>query len=326
MPFLIQGKTNWKFIAIVIVLAIIVGGGTLGYWWWMEREELETPSIEIPERVVEKEIIEEEITEDKTVKCKIHTYKEIMGIANGLFNETSQASYDFLNSLFNNPVDLLLVSDDEALIEYLIENLTADPVDRRPNLTLKWISRGRFDKNYLNKEMVIVSFEEAWVYRGLPHTRVIIFQEETEGKWCASYQDIGYAIELYEPQKLIKEEPEFFITYTTGIGGTCVPYHRYFGLYRMENGTFHSIFETIVNRDGRINGGPIEGMNTTIDFKDLDEDGNLEIIKEGTRKICKGPLGACYVAHCDEVIKEEEIYQVFKWDPQKQTFVEEIIQ
>jgi len=31
MPFLTQGKINWKFIAIVIILAIIVGGGILYY-------------------------------------------------------------------------------------------------------------------------------------------------------------------------------------------------------------------------------------------------------------------------------------------------------
>lgn len=29
MPFITQGKTNWKFVAIVIVLAVIVGGGVL---------------------------------------------------------------------------------------------------------------------------------------------------------------------------------------------------------------------------------------------------------------------------------------------------------
>jgi len=29
MPFLTQGKTNWKFLLIVIVLAVIVGVGIL---------------------------------------------------------------------------------------------------------------------------------------------------------------------------------------------------------------------------------------------------------------------------------------------------------
>ncbi|GAI06397.1 unnamed protein product, partial [marine sediment metagenome] len=31
MPFLVQGKTNWKFVLIVIILAAIVSGGLL-YW------------------------------------------------------------------------------------------------------------------------------------------------------------------------------------------------------------------------------------------------------------------------------------------------------
>ena len=35
MPFITQGKTNWKFIAIVVVLAVLVGGGILffQYFW-----------------------------------------------------------------------------------------------------------------------------------------------------------------------------------------------------------------------------------------------------------------------------------------------------
>ncbi len=34
MPFITQGKTNWKFILIVVILAVIVGGGI---WWWQKN-------------------------------------------------------------------------------------------------------------------------------------------------------------------------------------------------------------------------------------------------------------------------------------------------
>ena len=47
MPFLTQGKTNWKFIAIVAVLAVIIGGGIL---WYAERQKdlfTEFPETEI---------------------------------------------------------------------------------------------------------------------------------------------------------------------------------------------------------------------------------------------------------------------------------------
>jgi hypothetical protein len=50
MPFLTRGKTNWKYILIVLILAVIVGGGILGYWWLATREEIEMPEIKLPEK------------------------------------------------------------------------------------------------------------------------------------------------------------------------------------------------------------------------------------------------------------------------------------
>ena len=38
MPFLTKGKTNWKYILIVVILATIVGGGILGYLRYFKRE------------------------------------------------------------------------------------------------------------------------------------------------------------------------------------------------------------------------------------------------------------------------------------------------
>jgi len=58
MPFITQGKTNWKFIAIVIVLAILVGGGILSYLRYFGREMISLtkfPEIKKPEEIVEKE-------------------------------------------------------------------------------------------------------------------------------------------------------------------------------------------------------------------------------------------------------------------------------
>ncbi len=38
MPFFTQGKTNWKYILIVVILAIIVGGGILSYLRYFRKE------------------------------------------------------------------------------------------------------------------------------------------------------------------------------------------------------------------------------------------------------------------------------------------------
>lgn len=57
MLFLTQGKTNWKYIIIILILAVIVGGGILG---WIKRQEI--PPAEFPE--IEKlEKVEEEMEE-----------------------------------------------------------------------------------------------------------------------------------------------------------------------------------------------------------------------------------------------------------------------
>ena len=59
MNLLKQGKTNWKYILIVAILAILVGGGIL---WWVAKQEVppaELPEIKKPEKVVEEETAEE---------------------------------------------------------------------------------------------------------------------------------------------------------------------------------------------------------------------------------------------------------------------------
>ena len=58
MPFLIKGKTNWKYIAIVLILAILIGGGIS---IWIKRQEV--PPIKFPE--IKKS---EKVVKDKTAK------------------------------------------------------------------------------------------------------------------------------------------------------------------------------------------------------------------------------------------------------------------
>lgn len=63
MPFITQGKSNLKYILIVVILAVIVGGGILGYYYSWIREievkltELETrlPEVKPPEEVIKDE-------------------------------------------------------------------------------------------------------------------------------------------------------------------------------------------------------------------------------------------------------------------------------
>jgi len=87
MPFLTQGKTNWKYIAIVIILAIIVGGGILIYqYWWSLKEIISEKETKMLEKKVseettqpqpEEELPEEIISEkETTTNWKIYRNEE----------------------------------------------------------------------------------------------------------------------------------------------------------------------------------------------------------------------------------------------------------
>src|SRR4030043_231250 len=58
MPFITQGKTNIKYLLIVVALAAIVGGGILGYYYlWIKDLESRLAAIELklPKKVIKDE-------------------------------------------------------------------------------------------------------------------------------------------------------------------------------------------------------------------------------------------------------------------------------
>ncbi len=61
MPFLTQGKTNWKYIIIVLILAVIVGGGIL--WCLQKCPSYQPPEVKMPEKP-EKEATGKECVND----------------------------------------------------------------------------------------------------------------------------------------------------------------------------------------------------------------------------------------------------------------------
>ena len=79
MPLLTQGKTNWKYIFILLILAVVVGGGILVYLRQIEKkvEFSEVPGGKIK---IEKESVQlekkEEVPEEKFIEYTVFT-KEI---------------------------------------------------------------------------------------------------------------------------------------------------------------------------------------------------------------------------------------------------------
>jgi len=49
MPFITQGKTNWKYILIVVILAVIIGCGIFWFVGWMTKEKAKISEIEVSE-------------------------------------------------------------------------------------------------------------------------------------------------------------------------------------------------------------------------------------------------------------------------------------
>jgi hypothetical protein len=80
MPFLTQGKTNWKYVLIVLVLAIIVCGGILSYqYWWLPKEKIESPEIKVTAKLT-LEIL-------KNTEYYSLFLKKVIKLTNGLYSE-----------------------------------------------------------------------------------------------------------------------------------------------------------------------------------------------------------------------------------------------
>jgi len=78
MPFITQGKTNWKYILIVVILAIIVG---VILWCCLKSPEIEFPPVKLEEKVI--------ITTDKTE----YEFSEIVKIT--VKNNSNKSIWDF---------------------------------------------------------------------------------------------------------------------------------------------------------------------------------------------------------------------------------------
>lgn len=63
MAFLKEGKTNWKCILIVVVLAALVSGGIL---WWTKTQEV--PLVELPEIKKPEKVVKDETADWKTYR------------------------------------------------------------------------------------------------------------------------------------------------------------------------------------------------------------------------------------------------------------------
>ena len=126
MPFLTQGKTNWKYIIIVLVLAVIIGGGILGWIKTQESAPAELLEIKKPEKV-----------EDETANWKSYRNEE----------------YGFE---IKYPDDLLTLSEKEKkiILTHSIPYEHPDPCDFKGNApSLKKLTDFEVSVEVINKSL-----------------------------------------------------------------------------------------------------------------------------------------------------------------------------
>jgi hypothetical protein len=167
MPFLTKGKTNWKYILIVAILALIVGGGILGYLRYFKRE-ISSLSKFPKIKKSEKPKIEEEIANWKTYRNEEYGF-EIkyppdwkVEIVKNYFKETVVAflSPEFLKCREKYEYDARCEIENPAVSIYSsVREITGDPNKAIPEwlneIRGKYESMGEYQKIKIGKYQAI---------------------------------------------------------------------------------------------------------------------------------------------------------------------------
>jgi hypothetical protein len=328
MPFLTQGKTNWKYIIIIVILAVIVGGGILGYFQWNKRE---TQFAQLPEIKKLEESCKKLSGIDKD-RCYLNLAQEELKpefckkIELGNISDECNKSFEIATELQNlNPIPINIANSDEELRKYLIENLVS-LIDIDGKLYGKDNSEQFCRFNFIrenfdidpNREIIVV-FE-----CGPGPAGSGIMKEKEDGFYITYWDDNGWRIyekKLYDLQ-VIKDQPKFIILESYSHPGTGMGYTN-IAILTIENtkGLFENKFKTIWSDvSAVIDNQPGMYNNTTeinTSFRDLDGDEDLEIIREGYERREEN-----YSEETGKFqdVNEEKIYQVLKWDVQTRGF------
>lgn len=152
MPFLTQGKTNWRYILIVLILAVIVGGLTL-YWTKIFPRIKSTPIIKPPkpdkETVIEKEtFIEVNLSSDSRA-IEVKNYKQLFYVYTiKQWQEWAKKNWSGLGLKPINMGELGVIGDEpEDFIHFISVSLSPDKSKIAFSVGTKEIALSTFSMN-----------------------------------------------------------------------------------------------------------------------------------------------------------------------------------
>ena len=198
MPFITQGKTNWKYILIVVILAFLVGGGALWYSRGPEKP-YQPPEIKKPEKIIkDEETLAKEIIidfmdarmgkfgEESLTRAKSHltdngkkSYSQIefidfalVGISNPHYSRYEILKSEKLNS---NKFEFTV-----RIYEYLVETK----------------EKGDFD--YFDEELTVIKIDNNYLVDSMKRSETVVIQAKT-ANW-KTYRNEEYGFEVKYPK------------------------------------------------------------------------------------------------------------------------------
>lgn len=242
--------------------------------------------------------------------------------------------YKFIEKIFYHkiPIPDEIIFDNNKLSKYFLQGLT-HPL----GVGVEKIISGYFDK-YLNSYLKILIFkitEPNTEFVFSPYELFVILLKDNNN-WIVKkiiipedydkYLNIDprFGFKLIGIKQLVKNEPPFFIVTNMSASGSCVGGGDHYNILRLENFEMKLIwrlenysYESDVCENA-------EKLQTKIEFEDLDNDGNYEIVQKGYKILCNTDISECNKDNKNAIKSMEEIYNIFEWSEVDQTFIEKL--
>jgi len=114
MQLITQGKTNWKFLLIVVVLAAITGGVVLWYVTIQQTPIIQLSEIKKSEKIVKEEALKEKIEVLENTDYYCEAYSETVQLKNGVYIKEYPDSASVLRiGIFNDNIVFGDLNNDE---------------------------------------------------------------------------------------------------------------------------------------------------------------------------------------------------------------------